>query len=226
MNRLLVSFRHHRHALLWYVGGFFVLGLGVNIMKASTLGNGAWDTVTINGRAFFQRNVGWEWVTLGMMSFLVSLILFAIVMAYRKQTRYLFMLVPVLLVALFIDFWNIVVFQDRVMATSIWQVVFYVTGVVTLPLGLTLIIKSGFPAFVFDEIMMMFVRITKAKTITVVRLGIELTGIAIGTVFGYFAFYLSDGHFGAVNVGSFLFTLTLAPIMGLWFRLLGVPQDA
>jgi uncharacterized membrane protein YczE len=212
--------------VLWYVGGFFVLGLGVNIMKASTLGNGAWDTVTINGRAFFQQNVGWEWVTLGMMSLVVSLILFAIVLLYRRELRYLFMLVPVLLVALFIDFWNIVVFQDRLMQTSIWQVLFYVTGVFTLPLGLTLIIKSGFPAFVFDEIMMMFVRITKAKTITFVRLGIELTGIAIGTLFGYLTFFAAEGHFGAVDVGSFVFTLVLAPIMGLWFRILGVPQHA
>lgn len=224
MSSLIQFIRINKDSIAWYLSGFFILGLGVNIMKASTLGNGAWDTVTINLREYLNRNLSQEWVTLGMVSFVVSMTLFMIVLAYRKQVRYLFMLIPIFLVALFIDFWNILIFQDRLLESLPWQLVFYVAGSFILPLGLTMIIKSGFPAFVFDELMMMFVRVFKVRKMTVVRLGIEFTGIAIGAVFGYLAFYGVDGTFGAVNIGSFVFTVTFSPIMTLWFSLLKVPH--
>jgi uncharacterized membrane protein YczE len=224
MSSLIQFIRINKNSIAWYVSGFFILGLGVNIMKASTLGNGAWDTVTINLRAFLNRNVNLEWVTLGMVSFLVSMTLFMIVLVYRKEVRYFFMLIPIFLVALFIDFWNILIFQDRLLETLPWQLLFYIVGAFTLPLGLTMIIKSGFPAFVFDELMRMFVKVFKVSKITYVRLGIEFTGIAIGTIFGYLAFYGVDGTFGAVNIGSFVFTIAFSHIMTLWFFLLKVPH--
>lgn len=224
MSSLIQFIRINKQSIAWYLSGFFILGLGVNIMKASTLGNGAWDTVTINIRAFFNRNLDQEWVTLGMVSFAVSITLFIIVLLYRKQLRYFFMLIPIFLVAVFIDFWNILIFQDRLLESLPWQLLFYVVGSFTLPFGLTMIIKSGFPAFVFDELMMMFVKVFKVQKMTFVRLGIEFTGIAIGALFGYFAFYLVDGTFGAVNIGSFVFTLTFSPIMTMWFSILRVPH--
>lgn len=224
MSSLIQFIRINKTSIVWYISGFFILGLGVNIMKASTLGNGAWDTVTINIRAFFNRNLDMEWVTLGMVSFVVSVTLFTIVLLYRKHVRYFFMLIPIFLVALFIDFWNILIFQDRFLTAVPLQLLFYVVGSFILPLGLTMIIKSGFPAFVFDELMMMFVKVFKVKKITFVRLGIEFTGIAIGVIFGYLAFYSIDGTFGAVNIGSFVFTFTFSPIMTMWFHVFKVPH--
>lgn len=218
MKKTVRMLQAKRQQIAYYISGFFVLGFGVNVMKASDLGAGAWDTVTINVRAYVNLIIGWQWVTLGMVSFLVSLIIMSIVLGYRKQIRYVFMLVPIFLVALAIDFWNIVVFQDRILDQMVWQVLFYGSGIFILPLGLTLIIKSSFPAFVFDELMMMLVHITKAKTITPVRLGIELLGISIGAVFGYLTFYSVDGSLGAVNIGSFVFTIVFSPIMAMWFR--------
>lgn len=225
MNRVVEFLRSHKQGVAYYVGGFFVLGLAVNMMKASNLGTGAWDTVTINSRAFFNWNIGWEWVTIGMMSLVVSGTLFCLVLLYRKNMRYLWMLIPIFMVAVFIDFWNIVVFQDRIFDDVFLQSIFFVTGTVILPLGLTMIVKSSFPAFVFDELMLMLVQLTKAKRILFVRLGIEITGIAIGALFGYLAYYGVDGTLGTVNWGSLLFALTLSPIMSVWFRVLGVPHE-
>lgn len=216
--------RMNRQNIFFYIVGFIILGLGVNMMKASTLGNGAWDTVTINIRGFFNLNVGWEWVTIGMVSFVISLSLMVIVMSYRQKWRYIFMLVPIFLVAIFIDFWNIVVFQDQELTNTVLQILFYVLGIFVLPFGLTCIIKSSFPAFVFDELMMMFVTIFKAKKITYVRLSIELIGISIGALFGYLTYFHIDGTFGAVDLGSFIFTILFAPIMALNFRILGVKR--
>ena len=226
-----------RQSISLYVLGFFVIGLCVNVMNASNLGVGAWDTVTINLRHFMHNVVGWQWVTIGMMSFLVSSIIWTIVMNYRRKKRYIFMLVPMLLVFIFIDFWNLVIFQDRIVGidmfvsgtyllqNDIWQYVFFVIGSFILPLGLVLVVKSGFPAFVFDELMLMFVEKLKAKKITYIRLTIEFIGITIGTIFGFFAFYnIGLEGLGSVNVGSFVFTLFFSPIMAMWFRILKVQK--
>jgi uncharacterized membrane protein YczE len=218
--------KQRKNNVAWYIGGLFTIGLGVNLLKASNLGAGAWDTVTINIRTFLQRNVGWQFVTLGMVSLVISLTLFSIVILYRRQKKYVFMLIPVFLVAFFIDFWNILFFKDYLEETLTFRILLYTSGTFVLPLGLSMIVKSGFPAFVFDELMLLLVKITKAKRIVYVRLVIEFTGIAFGSIFGYFAYYVNDGTLGAVNIGSFIIAFTLAPIMQLYYNILKVPHQS
>lgn len=225
-----------RTRIMYYVLGFIIIGLGVNVMNASNLGVGAWDTVTINLRSFMNIVVGASWITIGMMSFVVSILVMTMVIVYRKDTRYLFMLVPIGLVFISIDFWNLVVFQDRIAgigfwttsimigSATVWQYAFFIIGSFILPLGLTLVVKSAFPAFVFDEWMLMFMDIFHTRKITFVRLGIEVFGLAIGTLFGYVTFFRTEGHLGSVNYGSLLFTIFFTSIMGLWFHLLKVQK--
>lgn len=204
--------------------GFVILGLGVNLMKASSLGAGAWDTVTINVRDFLNMNLGLSWVTLGMISFVVSSVLMLIVLSYRKKPRFLLMIFPIIFVAVSIDFWNIVIFKDSIAVLFQYQIIFYLLGTLLLPLGLTSIVKSSYPAFVFDELMLMLVKILKAKKITFVRLGIEFTGILLGSIFGYFSHFQLDGTLGAVNIGSFILAFTLSPIMAFYFKILKVQR--
>lgn len=215
----------NRYGLLYYALGFITMGFSVNIIKASNLGSGAWDTVTINIRSYVNLILGAEWVTIGMVSFIVSIVIMSIVVIYRRQWRYVGMIFPILFAALAIDFWNIVVFQDVLYDTLYIQFICYTIGLFLLPLGLTLVVKSGFPAFVFDELMLMIVKITKAKNITAVRFGIEFLGIAIGTIFGYITFYQTTGGFGVVNIGSFVFTFAFTPIMAFYFKKLKVSHN-
>ncbi|MDA3931975.1 MAG: hypothetical protein PF513_04485 [Tenericutes bacterium] len=226
MLKLKYYLTNKRSNIAFYISGILILGFAVNLMKASTLGNGAWDTVTINIRDFFNMELGVEWVTMGMVSFTVSFIIMVIIISYRKKIRYLFMLLPVFLVAFSIDFWNFVLFLDREASQLPYQIIFYVAGIFILPLGLTLVVKSKFPAFVFDELMLMFVKITKAKKITYVRLGIELLGISIGAIFGYLTYYHIDQSFGAVDIGSFIFTIVLSPIMAFYYKILSINSES
>lgn len=226
MQSIIQFIKERKSNILFYFSGFITLGFAVNIMKSSTLGNGAWDTVTINIRYFFNNILNVEWITLGMVSFTVSFIIMAIVIAYRKKFIYLFMLLPIFLVALSIDIWNISLFKDQYANQLIYQVLFYLIGTAILPLGLTLIVKSGFPAFVFDELMLMFVKISQAKKITYIRLSIEIIGLAIGSIFGYLTFFHIDGTFGAVNIGSFILTFTISPIMAFYYKVLKIPNGS
>ena len=107
----------------------------------------------------------------------------------------------------------------------IYQIIFFILGIFVLPFGLSLIVKSGFTAYVFDELMLMFVKITKAKKITYVRLVIEFVGITIGLIFGYFAHYIYDGTFGSVNLGSLILTFTISPIMAVYFKVLKINHN-
>lgn len=226
MSKLLLFIKNNKHNILFYILGFITIGLAVNMINTSKIGNGGWDTVNFNVRYFFKLILGVQWISIGMVSFTVSFILLVIVMSYRRQWKYLLMIIPILLVAISIDAWNIFVFYDRYANQLIYQIILFITGVLILPLGLTLIVKSSFPAFVFDELMLMFVKITKAKKITYVRLTIEIIGISIGVVFGYLTYYHADGTLGAVSYGSIIITLLISPIMAFYYKLLSISSDS
>lgn len=212
--------------IITYLMGFVVLGFSVNLLKASTLGAGAWDTVYINAYTLFNQVKGISWLTMGMLSFVMALTIMIIVLIYRKKLIYLMMLIPVFGVAIFIDFWNLLVFHDRVAQALGFQILFFAIGVLILPLGLTLFVKSKFTAYVFDELMLMFVKITKAKKITYVRLVIEFIGITIGLILGYYSNYLFDQTFGAVNVGSLILTFTISPVMAFYYKILHINTES
>jgi uncharacterized membrane protein YczE len=222
MNKIVSWIYQRKMNIFTYIMGFLVLGFSVNLLKASTLGTGAWDTVYINAYQLFHHVKGISWITMGMLSFVMALIVMTIVLLYRRQWKYISMLIPVFGVALFIDFWNLLLFQDRVAEQLGYQILFFIAGLLILPFGLTLFVKSTFTAYVFDELMLMFVKITKASKITYVRLVIEFIGISMGLIIGYFSNYPFDQTFGAVNIGSLVLTFTISPVMALYYRLLHI----
>jgi uncharacterized membrane protein YczE len=201
--------------IAFYLGGFFVVSLGVVFMLRGNLGAGAWDTVTYNLRAFLQsRGSG---ITLGLTSMTITLTLFVIVMAYQRKWQLVFMLIPIGIMGSFIDFWDIIVFGSYIPTTFLIQLLFSVIGGVFIPLGLALIISSHFPAFVFDELTIAVMKLFRTKNLTVVRLGIEFTGISLGILFGF----LAGIGFGAVNVGSIIMAIILPPMLHFFVKKLG-----
>ena len=88
--------------IFFYFFGFFVLGLGVNLMIISDFGAGPWDTVTKNLSELIN-------FSLGPTSFIISSILMVIVLGYTKKWKLIFMLVPIFLVAVSLYFWEIVI---------------------------------------------------------------------------------------------------------------------
>ena len=80
--------------VFFYLLGFVLVGLGVNLMDASALGMGAWDTVTFNIFGFFTDKLGIETIDLGFsvitlkpghISMLISLTILSIVLLYRRK---------------------------------------------------------------------------------------------------------------------------------------------
>jgi len=218
--------------VLLYLGGFILVGLGVNLLDSSTLGMGAWDTVTFNIHDFIYYKLNIQEINFGLfilpikygfVSMGISLTLFTVIMAYRRKWKLMFMLVPVFLMGTVINLWHYQIFNGYIATTDFIKAMFFVFGLASLPLGLVFIIKSTFPAFVFDEMTFMLGDIFKVKSFGRIRLWIEITGITIGTIFGALT-YLSDGNLGAVNVGSFVIAYLFAPIMAFYMKLFKVTK--
>lgn len=194
----------------FYFIGFFILGLGVTSMIISDFGAGPWDTVTKN----LSTLIG---LTLGTTSFIIAAILMTIVLGYTRKWKLLLMIIPIFFIALSLDFWDIIIFGGYTPNTIPLRIMYYLIGVIVIPLGLALIISSKFPAFVFDELMIMIMAIFKTEKVAAIRVVIEITGITIGSIFGF----LAGVGFGAVGVGSVLMAIVLGPILGIFLKLLG-----
>jgi len=190
-----------------YVFGIMVLGLGINVLLRSTLGAGAWDTVSNN----FSQLIG---STIGTASIIINIIVLAFVFLYNKHWKYLSILVPIFSLGLVIDFWDIIVFGNYTVDALWLQLIFYVGGAVILSLGLSLIIVSRYPAMVYDELTISLMRLLKVKKFFTMRIMIELFAIVLATLFGF----LASIGFGAVNVGSFILAVALGPIITLHMK--------
>ena len=193
--------------IIIYIAGIVLSALGVNILLRSALGAGAWDTVTNNLSILVNTS-------LGTASAVVNVIIVTFVILYNKKLKFLLVLIPIFGIALFIDFWDIVVFASYYPQTIALRFVFYFGGLFILTLGLALMIVTPYPAMVFDELTLSLMRLFKSKSFFTTRIGIELFAIALATGFGF----LAGIGFGAVNLGSFILALIIGPIIALQIK--------
>ncbi|MFW5894919.1 MAG: YczE/YyaS/YitT family protein [Bacillota bacterium] len=187
---------------LFYFGGFFVTAMGITTILRSGLGAGAWDTVNYNFRALTG-------ITLGTASMSINIVIMLILVLYNKSARFFLTVIPIVLIGLFIDLWDLVIYADYEPATMMMRLTLYVVGVLILTSGLTLTITSGYPAMVFDELTLMMMKVFRTESFFKARLFVELLAIVIATGLGFAA----GIGFGAVNVGSFLLAVALPPIL-------------
>lgn len=206
--------------ITFYFLGFFILGLGINLMLRANLGAGPWDTVTANLEAYLDQ-VLFD-VTLGTVSFVIAVIMMSVVLLYTRKWVLIGMVFPIFIVAVSIDFWDLIVFGSWEITSLIDRLVFSVLGGVFIPLGLSLVIASHFPAFVFDELTLMFMKITGIKSMTVIRVFIEALGVSLGILFGILAGFkfndLGTYSLGAVGPASIIVVLMLPPLLELFVK--------
>lgn len=217
-----------------YVLGFLIVGLGINLMDKSTLGLGAWDTVTFNLYDYLIIVLGLSesFVKVGYVSGVIAMILMSAVLLYRKKAKYLLMLIPIFLMVNVINLWYYLVFESIVVEAFYLELLFFILGLVFLPLGLSLVVSSSYPAFVFEEFTFMLRELFHIKTFAIARLIIEFSGIAIGSLFG-FLLYLHDNSLpllGSVGFGSFIVMFSIGPSINFFLKVLkvnhqGVQED-
>jgi len=190
-----------------YLFGVFVLGFGINILFRSTLGVGAWDTVSYN----FSKLIGSTW---GLAAFIVNVTVLLFVLFYKRDIKYAVILIPIISLSFVIDLWDILILGNLTIEAVWLQYLSYVGGAVLLSLGLALIIVSRFPAMVYDELTVILMKVLKVKRFFTMRIMIELFAILLATSIGF----LATIGFGAVNVGSFILAIAIGPIISMHIK--------
>lgn len=212
----------------FYVLGVLTIGFGVHLMLLSELGAGAWDTPSANGETFFNLVLGWDFVSLGLISILINTTILLMIILYRKDLKYLITLFPILIMGSVLDLWDYILFEDLEISGLALQVLFYCLGALILPFGLVLVVKSKFPAFVFEEWTFMLQELTKLS-FQKVRIGIELIGVLVGTLFTLLTYFNTTDPsitmFGQVGIGTLVLAVAIGPLIQFFMKLLGVKQN-
>jgi hypothetical protein len=212
---------------IFYLLGFVLVGLAISLMKQADIGMGSWDTVNFNIHEFLiiNTNLSKETFLVGYVSGVIGIIIMLAVLLYRRRVKYLFLLVPILLMVNVINLWYYLVFEDITITSLYIQIFFFTVGVILLPLGLSLVIKSSYPAFVFDEFTFMLCEIFHINKFATARLIIEFTGVLIGSIFGFIVFHGTSTPLGTVGIGTFVVMVTIGPAINLFLKLLKVERN-
>lgn len=190
--------------IILYFIGIVITGLGVITIIRSTLGAGAWDTVTNNLSILAH-------ITKGTTSGIVNVFILSFIILYRRKFKFLFVIVPIIGIALAIDFWDLLVFKDYYPIEIFSQFAFFIGGTLILTVGLAFMINSPFPAMVFDELTLIFMEIFKTNSFFKTRMFVEIFAIVLALIFGF----LAGIGFGAVNYGSVVLAIIIGPIISM-----------
>lgn len=193
-----------------YIVGVFLVSFGVVTLLRTNIGAGAWDTTTANLAAL----TGW---TLGIASFIIQFTIVLIIVTYRRQWKYFLVAISILMISIGIDFWDLVVYRDYVFEGFGVRLVVFFGGVFVITSGLSLVILTHYPAAIFDELMLMVMKIFDTDKIFFPRLFIEMFALFLASIFGFIA----GIGFGAVNLGSFILAIFLPLILAVqlsWMR--------
>ena len=181
-----------------YMLGMIFIGFGVSLMIRSYVGVSSWDTL------HYSLDQLIPWLTFGMANALVASTTTLVIVYMNRNWKYIVMLLPVYIVALFIDVFDKIIFVDLIYSQAWHHLLGYFIGLSVLPLGGSLMIISKLPAGVYDEFMIAILRKLKSTKIPLVRGTIEVTVVLAALVIGYFA----GAGIGKLSYGTVLFSIS------------------
>ncbi|MBN2604957.1 MAG: hypothetical protein JXR62_03950 [Bacilli bacterium] len=191
-----------------YVIACVLIGLGVTLMLRSNLGVSSWDTLHYSLHRLFG-------ITVGTATIVVALIFTVAVIIMNHNFRYLLMAIPIVLVGLLIDFFNLIVLVDLLPEAIWYRILIFTVGLFILPLGGSMLIVSTFPAGVFDEFMFSIMRAFKTSKILLVRVIMELSAVVLALFFCF----LADAGLGKFSIGTLIFSITVGYLVKVNLKL-------
>jgi uncharacterized membrane protein YczE len=185
-----------------YAAGLMTAALGVNLFFLSSLGAGAWDTVS------FALSKALP-ITVGTAAFVIQGMLALLVVWHHKQWKYLVVWIPIALGGAAIDFWDLIVFTGNDPTSMILRMGLFVLAAFVITFGLAMIVTTGFPATVFEELTKIGMKQFRVASFFKIRIVIELFALALASAIGLW----SGIGWGKVNVGSLLLAVAIGPLI-------------
>lgn len=197
--------------ILMYVIGMFIAGGGVNLILRSSIGAGSWDAVNDHSRILFE-------ITLGTASLITNFTILTFILMYRKNLKYLIVVIPIFGIAMMMDIWDIIILNDMNPTSVFQQISWFILGSILLPFGLSLMITTKFPSMVYDEMTFAFMEILKINNFLKVRVGVEVLAVLIAILQGIF---IGIG-LGSVSIGTVILAITIGPMIDYFIKLVNI----
>lgn len=168
----------HVYRFVTFLVGVMVIGLGVSLMNKSALGLGPWNVTDANLEL-------WIGVTLGQASIIHTFVVITLVSILNKNPKYYLSLLTTAFVGLAIDLWNYHILATLSPGSLMEQMIFELIGFLGITIGLALILITRYPAMVFDELTLTLHRFFPILSFSIIRIGIEFTGLAIAFLYSW-----------------------------------------
>lgn len=183
-----------------YVIGLLFISMGVALSFRHGYGASSADNLTYILSVVLN-------ITLGTSTFLISTLIIILLILSFKNWKFLFLFVQVIILSPMIDFWDLIVFAN-LFPIGIERVIILLGSLLSLPLGCAFLIKSTYPAGVYDELMFFTAHFTKFK-LTVSRMLNELLLVLLALIIS-----LSTGNgYGSVSIGTLAYVFTIGHLI-------------
>lgn len=183
-----------------YVIGLLFISMGVALSFRHGYGASSADNLTYILSVVLN-------ITLGTSTFLISTLIIILLILSFKNWKFLFLFVQVIILSPMIDFWDLIVFAN-LFPIGIERVIILLASLLSLPLGCAFLIKSTYPAGVYDELMFFTAHFTKFK-LTVSRMLNELLLVLLALIIS-----LSTGNgYGSVSIGTLAYVFTIGHLI-------------
>ena len=192
----------------FYTLGSIIIAFAVIMMKRSNIGLSSWDTLHFSLNALTGMSFGTAVI-------LVATVFLIFVTVANKDIKYVMMFIPIFFVGFVVDIFDLYLFNNFLPEASLQRILTYTLGLVLLPFGGTLLIISTFPAGVFDEAMLTFMRLFKTNKIIMVRVIMEMSAVTLAIILGFIA----GIQFGMVNIGTLIFSFTVGMFINIYLKL-------
>lgn len=197
---------------LQYILGLLLLSGSVVLSFRTGFGASPADTLTV----IVSVLTGWS---KGVSAFLITATVILFLTLYFRKAIFLILFVQILVFSLLIDFWDLVVFQTY-LPEGAARFVPLVLSVLAMPLGCAFLIRSTYPAGVYDELMFFTAKVTRLRH-NVARTLNESIIVVIALTLSL----STDNGYGAVAWGTLVYALTLGTFIKWYIQFFDYLKD-
>lgn len=199
--------------IVLYLLGLVLMSFAVVIMKKTLLGMGAWDAVIINTQTILN-------IKLGYASLIINILLLSFVVIYKRSFKNITVIIPIAINTLLLNIWDSYVFNNLEFTSLLSKTISYGLGIILLPFGLSLIIYSGLPKMIYDELTFVLMEIFKIKHFGIIRLGFEVTGLIIAMILGL----IGGDILMQIGISTLVVTLLMGPLIDFFLKVFKYEQ--
>lgn len=199
--------------IVLYLLGLVLMSFAVVIMKKTLLGMGAWDAVIINTQTILN-------IKLGYASLIINILLLSFVVIYKRSFKNITVIIPIAINTLLLNIWDSYVFNNLEFTSLLSKTISYGLGIILLPFGLSLIIYSGLPKMIYDELTFVLMEIFKIKNFGIIRLGFEVTGLIIAMILGL----IGGDILMQIGISTLVVTLLMGPLIDFFLKVFKYEQ--